>query len=53
MPEWGLARKIGMDLAIQHFLDTGNRDGVIISLDADCTVSPNFLTAYRLPTGKP
>lgn len=47
----GLARKIGMDLAIQHFLDTSNRDGVIISLDADCTVSPNFLTgisaAYR------
>lgn len=40
----GLARKIGMDLAIQHFVETNNSRGVIISLDADCTVSPNFLT---------
>lgn len=47
----GLARKIGMDLAVEHFLHTQNPDGTIISLDADCTVSPNFLTgisaAYR------
>ncbi len=40
----GLARKIGMDLAVEHFLRTGNDRGVIVSLDADCTVSENFLT---------
>ncbi len=39
----GLARKIGMDLAISHFLKTSCPDGVIISLDADCTLSENFL----------
>lgn len=47
----GLARKIGMDLAVEHFRHTQNPEGTIISLDADCTVSPNFLTgilaAYR------
>lgn len=47
----GLARKIGMDLAIDHFVTTQNPEGIIISLDADCTVSPNFLSgilaAYR------
>lgn len=41
----GLARKIGMDLAVEHFLNNGTEDGVIVSLDADCTVSPNFLTS--------
>ncbi|NLX65175.1 MAG: glycosyltransferase [Bacteroidales bacterium] len=40
----GLARKIGMDLAVEHFLRNGKQRGVIVSLDADCTVSPNFLT---------
>ncbi len=39
----GLARKIGMDLAIDHFYKTDNPLGILISLDADCTVSPNFL----------
>lgn len=47
----GLARKIGMDLSILHFLRNEKSDGIIISLDADCKVSPNFLadieTAYR------
>ena len=47
----GLARKIGMDLAVEHFQHTHNPKGTIISLDADCTVSPNFLSgisaAYR------
>jgi glycosyltransferase involved in cell wall biosynthesis len=38
----GLARKIGMDLAVQHFFSTENERGVIVSLDADCTVSANF-----------
>ncbi len=41
----GLARKIGMDLAIDHFYNTGNEKGIIVSLDADCEVSPNFLTS--------
>ncbi len=40
----GLARKIGMDVAVKHFLDTQNPNGIIISLDADCTVSKNFFT---------
>ncbi len=40
----GLARKIGMDLAVEHFLRNGKSRGVIVSLDADCTVSDNFLT---------
>lgn len=47
----GLARKIGMDLAVEHFLRNQNPEGIVISLDADCTVSPNFFTgifsAYR------
>lgn len=43
----GLARKIGMDLAVKHFLETGNSRGVIVSLDADCTVSPNFFVSVR------
>lgn len=40
----GLARKIGMDLAIKHFLQSGNSDGIVVSLDADCLVSENYLT---------
>ena len=40
----GLARKIGMDLAVTHFFLHDKADGVIVSLDADCTVSANFLT---------
>jgi glycosyltransferase involved in cell wall biosynthesis len=38
----GIPRRIGMDLAVEHL----NEDprGVIVSLDADCTVSPNYLT---------
>ena len=41
----GLARKIGMDLAIDHFYLNNNRRGVILSLDADCEVSDNFFTS--------
>jgi hypothetical protein len=40
----GLARKIGMDLAIDHFHSNNNNSGLIISLDADCEVSENFFT---------
>ena len=47
----GLARKIGMDLSVEHFARQNNSRGIIVSLDADCTVSPNFITdiysAYR------
>lgn len=39
----GLARKIGMDEAIRRFDRVGNYEGVIISLDADTTVDPNYL----------
>lgn len=39
----GLARKIGMEWAVRGFLQSVNSDGVIISLDADCTVSANYL----------
>lgn len=40
----GLARKIGMDHAIKHFHENENRDGILVSLDADCTVDPDYLT---------
>ena len=39
----GLARKIGMEWAVRGFLQSTNSNGVIISLDADCTVSDNYL----------
>lgn len=39
----GLARKIGMDEAVSRFDNAGNYEGVIISLDADTTVDPNYL----------
>jgi len=42
--EWGvgLARKTGMDEAIRRFNSIGKPDGVIVSLDADCTVKQNY-----------
>ena len=40
----GLARKIGMEWAVRGFLQSGNSDGIIISLDADCTVSEKYLS---------
>ena len=40
----GLGRKIGMDLAVKYFLETQKKDGFIISLDADCLVSENYLS---------
>ena len=41
----GLARKIGMDLAVAHFLLNDKHRGILISLDADCTVSDNFMVS--------
>ena len=42
----GLARKIAMDEATQRFESLG-RDGLIINLDADCEVLPNYFTAIE------
>jgi hypothetical protein len=38
----GLARKIGMDEAVRRFSEI-EFDGMIVCLDADCTVSKNYL----------
>ena len=39
----GMARKIGMDEAIRRFNAINRPDGIIVSLDADCLVSANYL----------
>lgn len=39
----GLARKIGMDEAAYRFSLNKNDNGVIVCLDADCTVQSNYL----------
>jgi len=39
----GYARKVGMDEAVRRFSKTGNKNGVIVSLDADSVVEPNYL----------
>ncbi len=41
----GLARKIGMDIAANHFYKYDNPDGIIVSLDADSTVDRNYFTS--------
>lgn len=41
----GLARKIGMDLALTAFDYTTSNKKIIISLDADCTVDKSYLSA--------
>lgn len=43
----GLARKIGMEWAVRGFLQAKKRDGVIVSLDADCKVSENYLSSIE------
>lgn len=40
----GLARKIGMDEAVDRFEQAESTDGVIVNLDADAEVSPGYLT---------
>ena len=40
----GMPRKIGMDYAAKFFSETKNPNGIIISLDADTTVTNNYLT---------
>lgn len=39
----GMARKIGMDEAIRRFNAISKPNGIIVSLDSDCLVSPNYL----------
>jgi len=41
----GLARKTGMDEAIRRFDAINKPDGVILNLDADCTVDQNYFLA--------
>lgn len=41
----GLARKIGMDIALTLFNYQDKSKKIIICLDADCTVEKNYLTA--------
>jgi glycosyltransferase involved in cell wall biosynthesis len=43
----GWARKIGMDLAIAHFNRYNIEEGILISLDADAVVEPNYLLAIK------
>lgn len=45
MKGWGAgtARKVAMDEALSRFSIIGNPEGIIVSLDADCTVSANYL----------
>ncbi|MBN4065808.1 glycosyltransferase [Candidatus Amoebophilus asiaticus] len=43
----GLARKTGMDEAWYRFKLIGNDEGLITSLDADCTCDKNYLTALE------
>jgi hypothetical protein len=38
----GLARKTGMDEAVRRFDSIDKPDGVILNLDADCTVEKNY-----------
>jgi len=38
----GFPRKLGMEEAIRRF--NGDKSGIIVSLDADCLVAPNYLT---------
>lgn len=39
----GLARKSGMDEAVLRFNYSGNKDGIIVSLDSDTLVEKNYL----------
>ena len=43
----GFARKIGMDQAIFRFNMINKADGIIVSLDADTTVSKNYFRAIE------
>lgn len=42
----GYPRRLGMEKAVRHF--AGNKQGIIISLDADCRVEPNYLQEVEM-----
>lgn len=44
----GMARKIGMDEVVRRFNALNRPEGVIISTDADCLFSPNYLQQIEL-----
>lgn len=50
LPGWGvgMARKTGMDEALRRFDSIGKQDGVIVCLDADCTVEENYLECISI-----
>jgi len=41
----GYARKVGMDIAAKRIIKSGNPDGIIVCLDADCLVCENYIIA--------
>jgi hypothetical protein len=43
----GMARKIGMDEVVRRFNALNRPEGVIVSLDADCLVSSNYLQKIK------
>ncbi|MBN2861879.1 MAG: hypothetical protein JXN62_01880, partial [Bacteroidales bacterium] len=47
MADWGagMARKTGMDEALRRFSTLDMPQGVIVSLDADCTVAQNYFNS--------
>lgn len=50
----GLARKTGMDEAVRRFDFLNNPDGIILNIDADCTVKSNYFEAvYSEMAGRP
>ena len=43
----GLARKIGMDLALTLFDYDSKNQNILVCLDGDCTVEPNYISIIR------
>jgi hypothetical protein len=54
IPGWGvgLARKTGMDEAVRRFSMIDNPDGIILNIDADCTVETNYFVAVYNELGR-
>jgi len=48
----GLARKIGMDLALKYFNYSNKRKNILICLDADCVVDKNYLSEISVKFNK-
>ena len=43
----GLARKIGMDLALTLFDYNSENQNLLVCLDGDCTVESNYISTIR------